>query len=167
MIIWANFVLQRSHFTNDWLIDYCWTSSEYFSYIQDENKFNNRWQWYRYEGRIRPTVAMTFDCQGTKSEVFCSGYSFVISTKEFINVQLHTHCPQRSRFPYRNDVRFVFTSSCLWDRSCFMYVICVCLHIVVSNTYLVVLLFCISSSCVSYVASFSGLSMFDCPFGIL
>ena len=34
----------------------------------------------------------------------------------------------------------------------------------VSNTYCVVFLFCFSSSCVSYVASFSGLSMFDCPF---
>ena len=28
-------------------------------------------------------------------------------------------------------------------------------------------LFCFSSSCVSYVASFSGLSIYDCPFGIL
>ena len=27
--------------------------------------------------------------------------------------------------------------------------------------------FCLSSSCVAYVASFSGLPMFDCPFGIL
>ena len=37
----------------------------------------------------------------------------------------------------------------------------VCLHIVVSNTYCV--LFCFSY--VPYVASFSGLSFFDCPFG--
>jgi hypothetical protein len=29
------------------------------------------------------------------------------------------------------------------------------------------ILFCFSSSCVPYVASFSGLSIFDCPFGIL
>jgi hypothetical protein len=28
-------------------------------------------------------------------------------------------------------------------------------------------LFCFSSSCVTYVASFSVLSIFDCPFGIL
>ena len=34
------------------------------------------------------------------------------------------------RFPHKYDVRFVFTSSCL-------YVICVCLCIVVSNTYCV------------------------------
>jgi len=28
-------------------------------------------------------------------------------------------------------------------------------------------LFCFSSSCVHYVAKFSGLSIFNCPFGIL
>ena len=66
-------------------------------------------------------------------------------------------CPLR--FPYKNDVRFVFTSSCL-------YVICVCLHRVVSNTCCVVFLFCLSSSYVPYVASFSGLSIFDYPFGL-
>jgi hypothetical protein len=31
----------------------------------------------------------------------------------------------------------------------------------------VVFLLCFSSSCVPFVASFSGLSFFDCPFGIL
>jgi hypothetical protein len=31
----------------------------------------------------------------------------------------------------------------------------------------VVFLFCFFSYCVPYVASFSELSMFDCPFGIL
>ena len=44
---------------------------------------------------------------------------------------------------------------------------CVCLRIVVSNTYCVVFLFCFSSSFVIYVASFSGLLICDCPFGIL
>jgi len=39
-------------------------------------------------------------------------------------------------------------------------------HIVVFNTYCVVFLFCFSLSSVPYVASFSGLSIFDCPFGI-
>ena len=51
--------------------------------------------------------------------------------------------------------------------SCLIDVICVCLRIVVSNTYCVVFLFCFSSSCVPYVASLSGLSIFDCPFGFL
>ena len=31
----------------------------------------------------------------------------------------------------KNDVRFVFTSSCLWEGSCLIYIICVCLRIVV------------------------------------
>ena len=44
--------------------------------------------------------------------------------------------------------------------SCLIYVICVCLRIAVSNAYCVLLLFCLSSSCVSYVASFSGLFFF-------
>ena len=36
-----------------------------------------------------------------------------------------------------------------------------------SDTYSVVLLLCFSASCVPYVAGFSGLSIFECPFGIL
>jgi hypothetical protein len=38
--------------------------------------------------------------------------------------------------------------------------------VILSNTYCVVFLFCFSSSCLPYVDSFSGLSFFDCPFGI-
>ena len=37
------------------------------------------------------------------------------------------------RFQYENDVRFFFTSSCLWEGSCSIYVICVCLRVVVSK----------------------------------
>ena len=44
---------------------------------------------------------------------------------------------------------------CLWEGSSLNYVICVCLHIVVSNSYCVVFLFCFSLSCVPYVASLS------------
>jgi hypothetical protein len=44
-----------------------------------------------------------------------------------------------------------------------MYVICVYLPIIVSTTYCVVFLLCFSSSCVLYVAIFSGMSMFDYP----
>ena len=47
------------------------------------------------------------------------------------------------------------------------HVISVCLRIVVSNIYCVVVLFCFSSPCVPCVASFSGLSIFDCPFRML
>ena len=42
----------------------------------------------------------------------------------------------------------------------------VCLHILVCNTYFVVL-FCLSSSCVPYIAGFSGLSSSDSHFSIL
>ena len=58
------------------------------------------------------------------------------------------------RFPHTKNDMFVFTSSCLQDGSCLIYVFCVRLHIVVSNTYFVVFLFCFSLSCVPYVARF-------------
>jgi len=70
-------------------------------------------------------------------------------------------CPLRCQ--NKNDIPFVFTSSC----SCLTYVICFCLRIVVSNTYCVVFLFWFSSSCVRYIASFTGLSIFGSLFGNL
>ena len=80
-----------------------------------------------------------------------------------------TICPLR--FP-NNDVRFVFNFGSLWEGSCLIYVICVCLCVVVSNTCCVVF-FCNGFvclylvSCVPNVASFSGLSILDCPFSFL
>ena len=53
---------------------------------------------------------------------------------------------------------------CLYETSCLIYVICgFYLRIVVSKTYCVVFLFCLSSSCVPYIASFSGLSFLIAP----
>ena len=53
-------------------------------------------------------------------------------------------------------------------RACVVFTfICVCLRIAVSNTYCVVFLFCLSSSRVPCAARFSGLSISDCPVGIL
>jgi hypothetical protein len=46
-------------------------------------------------------------------------------------------CDVRYDIRIKNDVRFVFISSCLWEGSCLIYVICVCFRIVVSNTYCV------------------------------
>jgi hypothetical protein len=43
---------------------------------------------------------------------------------------------------------------------CLIYVICVCLCIVMSHTYCVVFLYCLSSSCVSYVIGSSGLFLY-------
>ena len=67
------------------------------------------------------------------------------------------------RFQHTHDVRFVFTFSCVWYLSCLICVSCVRLSKVVSNTYYVVFLLCFSLPFVSYVASFPGLSICDCP----
>ena len=61
--------------------------------------------------------------------------------------------------PNKNDVRLVFTSSCLKENSCLIYVICVCLRKVVFNRYGVVFLLCLFSSCVPFIGSFLGLSI--------
>ena len=68
-------------------------------------------------------------------------------------------------FLHRKDVRFVFTSSCLWKGSYLIYAICVCFHIVVymSNTYFTVFLFCFSSSCVPYCCQFLSIVHFLWP----
>jgi len=50
--------------------------------------------------------------------------------------------------------------------SCLIYVRCICLRIVVSNTYCGVVVF-VCISLVSSLASFSGLFILDCPFGFL
>ena len=57
---------------------------------------------------------------------------------------------------HRNDIRFVFTSSCLWEGSCLINVVCACLRIVVSNLtqhILCLFLFCFSSSCFAWYCS--------------
>ena len=59
-----------------------------------------------------------------------------------------------------------FAIHTLQEDSCLFYGICVCLHVVVCNTYCVVFLFCFSSICVLYVASFSELYIFYFPFCI-
>ena len=58
-------------------------------------------------------------------------------------------------FPHTKDVRFV--QLFLW-RHISYFRLCVCLRIVVSNANCVVLLFCLSSSCVLFPVSL------DCPF---
>ena len=89
---------------------------------------------------------------------------------------------------HKNDVRFIFTTSCLQDGACLIHVMYACLRIVVSNTYCVLSLFyfhrlvnpmlpflsklhfcdfCFRSSltsCVPYVASLSRLHFCDFRF---
>jgi len=70
---------------------------------------------------------------------------------------------------YDFHIKTMFGSSLppvLCSCACLIHVICFYLRIVVSNTYCVVFLLCFSSSCVPNIASFSGLSFSDCPFGI-
>ena len=64
----------------------------------------------------------------------------------------------RLRFPHKNDVRFVFNSSYL------ISVICVCLRIVVSNTYCAMFLLCFIFRLVYPRLSFFFLG---CPFLIV
>ena len=47
----------------------------------------------------------------------------------------------------------------MFNGSYLIYVICVCLRTVVSNTYCGVFLLCLFSFCIPYVPSFSGLSI--------
>ena len=51
----------------------------------------------------------------------------------------------------------------LHEGSCLIYVICVCLRIMMSNTFCVVVLFCFSSYCVPCATRFSGLSVLIAP----
>ena len=65
-------------------------------------------------------------------------------------------------------IKTMFSSSLppvVCRRTHVLYVICVCLRLVVSNTYGVVILFCVSW--VPYLASFPGLSIFYCSLDIL
>ena len=61
---------------------------------------------------------------------------------------------------YLRYVWFVFTSSCLQEGSCLIYVISLFAYIVVSNTYSVLFFLVL---CTLYVVSFSGLSIFLLP----
>ena len=57
------------------------------------------------------------------------------------------------------NVHFIFSSSCQQERSCLIYVSCVCLRIVVFNTQCFVFVFCLASACVPY----QPVSL-NCPF---
>jgi uncharacterized membrane protein len=65
------------------------------------------------------------------------------------------HSLDINNFPTMNIFRFVAE-----EGSCLIYIICICLRIVMSNTIVLCFLH-------PYVVSFSGLSIFDCPVGIL
>ena len=63
-----------------------------------------------------------------------------------------------------------FQGACAGIVNIHVFFVCVCLRIVVSNTCWVVFFCCVCLrfvSCVPSVASFSGMSILDCPFGLL
>ena len=79
-------------------------------------------------------------------------------------------CPIMCLYVLSSDVRYDF---CMFgsslppvvcnEGSCLIYIIYVWLCILMSNTFCVTFFICLSSSCVSYVDSFSELSIFDSP----
>ena len=74
-----------------------------------------------------------------------------------------------SRSPRGSHIHWsdVFTSSCLGGGSMsYLRYLCLFMHSGVQYIVCCVFLFFFSSFCVPYVGSFSGLSIFDCPFGI-
>jgi len=73
---------------------------------------------------------------------------FLVSVLSYyVSLRLSSALWYPLRCPHKKNVRFVFTSSCLLKVSCLIYVICVCLCIVVSNTCCVVVQFVFTSSC--------------------
>jgi hypothetical protein len=114
---------------------------------------------------LSPNTKVTYQCQ-------CFGLLFKLLFYTVFWGPIMCHyvlssvlwCPLR--FPHKNDVRFVFAPSCLHEGSYLIYVL-VFVWVEWCPTHIVLCFCCFSSSCVPYVASFSGLSIFDCPFGIL
>jgi hypothetical protein len=101
---------------------------------------------------IGPTYSLTFIC-------------FVCLRLVYPLLTVSLDCPSLIGPTVFSNVYF-FCLFCLCVLSLFLPVSLDCSLIgptVFSNVYL----FCLSSSCVPFIASFSGLSMFDWPYGIL
>ena len=78
-------------------------------------------------------------------------------------LRFEVHVVMPVRFPHKNYIQFVFTSMQLFVKgrgSCLIYVICVCLRIVVSNTYCVVFFFVLCCHCLGFF-SFYNPSVFS------
>ena len=84
----------------------------------------------------------------------------MIRVANFFSCLLMLLCVLRSEFcdvlydfSILNDIRFVFTSSCLYEG--LIYVICVCLRLVVYNTYCIVWFFFLRLVYPIFVVSFN------------
>jgi hypothetical protein len=136
-----------------------------FSFLYHCQDFYQTWLYIWVTQRVyyKKQEWLTLRDHLSSVQVFCGVH--VVHLFSFLCYPIMCHYLQSSVlwcplwFPHKNYVWFAFTSSCLQEGSCLIYVICVCLRIVVSNTYCVVFFF-------YYVSNFSGLSIFDCPFGL-
>ena len=88
-------------------------------------------------------------------------YNVAVKHEKYINIVNVLWCPLR--FLHKNDVLFVFTSSCLYESSCLIYVICVCFRVVVSNAYCVVCFVFFFVLCTLY-CQFLWIVLFGLPF---
>ena len=112
--------------------------------------------------RREHTSSPRFCCWGP----CCSWFKFLLCPMMYLYV-LNSALWNMLRFLHEKQFSVRLYPQLFPRDSRLIFVICVCVHIVVSNIYCVVCMFCFSWSCVLYITVFSGLSMFDCTFGIL
>ena len=121
--------------------------------------------WKRYSIRLYPQlfVGGIMSCLQESSCLIC-GRDHVLFVGELMSYLQEGSCLICRRI----HVLFVGgLMSYLQEGSCLICIACVCFLKVVSSIYCAVFLFWFSSSCVTCVASFSGLSIFDWHFCIL
>ena len=99
--------------------------------------------------------------------IFQLSYAFNICRYNYYSVSIFYCCPSGTLLCALFET--YFTSSCLQEGSCLVYGFCVCLRgWCPTHTALCFCFVCpCLVSCVSYVASCSGLSILDFPFGFL
>ena len=138
-------------------------------YPEIRAKISKRYEYYETT-RIRGWTCLPFANTWVHHRFY--GWSVLLIFLVFCVVLLCVFWVSYCDVRYDFRIKTMFGSSlpavvCRRAQSCPIYVICVCLCIVLSNTYCVMFSFGFSSSGVHYVASFSELSIYDCPFRIL
>jgi hypothetical protein len=116
--------------------------------VPDEGYCRNASCWLYY-----PSRAAEFTCGFLVGSVLLILFLFCVVLLCVSNFWVPCY-DVRYDFRINNDVRSVFTSSCLLEGSC---LICVSLRIMVSNTYCVMFLFCLTSLCVLCIQCFQFL----------
>ena len=102
---------------------------------------------------IQPTKQILVVSDNYFQIIYVANLYYIFSNKQILGSFLQDNFAFKFTQPYDHN----FTSSCLQEGSCLFDVICVCLRIVVSNTYCVVcFLFCFSYHMLLFCL--------DCPF---